>query len=291
MPIRGIDDLERGGAPLRGRGARDSAADGPGEEREELYSLLSLGTIPGELPYLSDFLAPRASWVTFVGVVSALQALLFAVTLVVAGVRAPHVVMDSGNATGGPPPATLRYMGAKDRALIRAGQLHRLVMPVLLHAGVLHILGNLLIQVRFGFSLERRWGSRAFAAVYAVSGLGGVLLSCVASPDDLSVGASGAIMGMLGADLAFCAYNYKAEPLLRQEAAVVAFLAVMNMLVGLATPHTDNWAHLGGLALGALCGVALVRHRERRPAERTFRLVAGAALSAAMVGMAVSVFA
>lgn len=63
-----------------------------------------------------------------------------------------------------------------------------------LHAGILHILLNLIAQVRLGLSLEREWGRIKFLIVYMVSGVGATLMSCLIQPDTISVGASGAIL-------------------------------------------------------------------------------------------------
>ncbi len=80
-------------------------------------------------------------------------------------------------------------------------------MPVLfwqvLHAGILHLASNLFFQCRVGFTMEQYWGTGRFAAVYVIAGFGGALFSCVTSPTVLSVGASGALFGILGAELAW----------------------------------------------------------------------------------------
>ncbi|CAM9745362.1 unnamed protein product, partial [Hapterophycus canaliculatus] len=89
-------------------------------------------------------------------------------------------------------------MGAKHLTLIQEGQVWRLLTPILLHGGVLHIFMNLTSQFRMGTFLEERWGTRNWLIVYWVGGLGGNLLSCVASPDKVGVGASGAIYAIMG---------------------------------------------------------------------------------------------
>lgn len=300
MPVHSLADLGREQRLNSSRGADSSGGEaGVGEARPAgVYPLLAVGGAgddgdgrPPRFPLLRDFFAPRFAWRTATAAITAAQLALFAATLAVAAARAPHQVFDPDNATGGPSGSVLEYVGGKQRSRIRAGQVYRLVLPVFLHAGILHIMGNLFIQSRVAFSLERRWTAPRFVALYLVSGVAGNLVSCAAEPGGLSVGASGAIMGVLGADLAYCAYNYTAVPLLRQEAVLVAVLAVLNLLVGLATPHTDNWSHLGGLVAGALCGVCLVTHLAVRPWAKALQIGTAAALAVGLAALSAALFA
>ena len=81
-------------------------------------------------------------------------------------------------------------------------QLWRLATPMVLHAGPLHIIMNMYVQLLLGIQCETEWGTRKTAAIYVASGVGGALASAVASPTSIGVGASGAIVGLLGARLA-----------------------------------------------------------------------------------------
>ena len=65
---------------------------------------------------------------------------------------------------------------------IQAGQVWRLVTAVALHAGIMHIASNMFFQCRMGFSMEEQWGAPRMAFIYIISGVGGNLLSCMASP-------------------------------------------------------------------------------------------------------------
>lgn len=80
-------------------------------------------------------------------------------------------------------------MGAKNAALIvYRYEYWRLLTPMLLHAGFIHLAVNVLIQLRVGVMLELEWGLARYASVYATSGVTSSLLSCVALPDTLGVG-------------------------------------------------------------------------------------------------------
>lgn len=142
------------------------------------------------------------------------------------------------------------YYGAKINEELAAGQAWRLVTPIFLHAGLLHIGVNMYSLWALGPAVERFYGHGRFLAVYLLSGMSGVLLSLVMSPNP-SVGASGAIFGLLGALAAFL-YLHRATfgqfgaMQLRQ----LLFVALINLGMGLS-PGIDNWGHVGGLLAGA----------------------------------------
>ena len=100
----------------------------------------------------------------------------------------------------GPYPQTLNAMQAKNTALIIAkGQIWRLFTPIFLHAGVIHLVSNLAMQLRIGLFLEFQWGRARFLTVYILAGIFAEAASAVFLPDALGVGASGALMGIMGA--------------------------------------------------------------------------------------------
>lgn len=181
-----------------------------------------------------------------------LQVIMFVASVSVKGFVAP-----SENPMFGPPSSSLVLLGAKQCFLLqRRLQLFRFLTPILLHAGIIHLLMNMACQWRFALFVERQWGTPRFALVYLASGLGATLLSCVWSPNKVAVGASGALMGIMGAfliDLALGWHNlrdlqqFQIYLLLAQTAAWSA----VGLLLGFA-PLVDGGAHFGGF----LCGVA-----------------------------------
>ncbi len=141
------------------------------------------------------------------------------------------------------------YYGAKINEALAAGEAWRLVTPVFLHAGLLHIGVNMYSLYALGPAVERFFGHRRFLAVYLLAGVSGVLLSLVMSPSP-SVGASGAIFGLLGSLAAFlflhrATFGQFGAMQLRQ----LVFVALINLGMGLS-PGIDNWGHVGGLAAG-----------------------------------------
>ena len=137
---------------------------------------------------------------TFVAVITAIDIIAFILEIVV-------TVFTPGASLNGilaPPACVLVECGAVFTPLMVAPrwQLWRLATPMVLHAGPLHIIMNMYVQLLLGIQCETEWGTRKTAAIYVASGVGGALASAVASPTSIGVGASGAIVGLLGARLA-----------------------------------------------------------------------------------------
>lgn len=89
--------------------------------------------------------------------------------------------------------------GAKESALIvYKDEYWRLLSSIMLHAGVIHIVPNVLIQLRIGGYLNLVYGTWKWMWIYFISGIFGEILSCLFIPDAVGVGSSGALMGLLG---------------------------------------------------------------------------------------------
>jgi rhomboid protease GluP len=131
---------------------------------------------------------------------------------------------------------------------------------VLLHASLAHLVGNAVVFAVVGLMLEPRIGPRWFAGVFAIGGLGGALASICVNPGNVpGVGASGAIMGVLGAAF-FCGASAKAGPNGRkmQTWALRLLLPALIPFGGTGGDnHVDYACHLGGLLAGLATGVAL----------------------------------
>jgi membrane associated rhomboid family serine protease len=93
--------------------------------------------------------------------------------------------------------------------LFSGAQPWRLLSCIFLHGGMLHLALNLLLQLRLGMQAEFVWGAWRFLPVYFGSGVAASLWACVVSPLNISVGASGALMGVLGAWTMFLTCHWK----------------------------------------------------------------------------------
>ena len=172
----------------------------------------------------------------------------------------------------GPSADTLIRMGAKQTSLIvNGGEWYRLFTPMVLHAGIVHYLLNMLALWFIGSAIEQAHGWVAAFLVFFISAVGGNILSAIFLPEYISVGASGGIFGLIGACVADIAINWNLlfSRVLNQNdgggtrlrhfkgLAWLVLDVVVNCLVGL-TPFVDNFTHLGGMVYGFLCGLSVI---------------------------------
>jgi len=147
----------------------------------------------------------------------------------------------------------LSALGVKVNELIIRGQLWRLVTPMFLHASLLHIGFNMYALYALGRGLERYYGHGRFLALYLLSGFAGNVFSFLFSPN-ISLGASTAIFGLLGAEGVFLYQNRQLFGANARSALTnVIVIAMINFVIDL-TPgaNIDIYGHLGGLIGGAL---------------------------------------
>ena len=137
---------------------------------------------------------------------------------------------------------------------VRDGEIYRLLTGTFLHADWLHILCNTYALFVVGSMVEGYYGRKKYAIIYIVSAITGSLLSICMS-DIPSVGASGAIFGLLGAILYF-GYHYRVyfgSVILQRIIPIV----IINLGIGFTIKNIDNFAHIGGLIGGFLISKAL----------------------------------
>ncbi len=156
----------------------------------------------------------------------------------------------------------LLNLGASYGPYVRRGEYWRLVMPIFLHGGWSHILGNSFVLYVLGPILERVYGYGRYATIYLASGIGGALLSANLSRD-ISVGASGAVMGIAGAIL-IAGYVHRDVIPARWARALGARILPFILIVlasGYKSAEVDNWGHVGGLVTGALLAILIPPHQ------------------------------
>lgn len=138
---------------------------------------------------------------------------------------------------------------------IRYGQYYRLLTGIFLHGSILHLMFNCYALYAIGTQLESFLGKVKFIIIYLFSGLIGSLFSMTFSGGVASIGASGAIFGLMGS-LVYFGYHYRVY-LGNVVKSQIIPLILLNLGLGLITPGIDNAAHIGGLIGGALITVAL----------------------------------
>ncbi|MEV7774768.1 rhomboid family intramembrane serine protease [Kitasatospora sp. NPDC086791] len=164
-------------------------------------------------------------------------------------------------------------------------QWYRLLTATFLHLQWWHVGLNMLVLFWLGPPLEAALGRLRFLTLYLVSGLGGSTFAFLVAGDwMLSVGASGAIFGLIGATIVMQ---------LRNKGPVgpaIAFL-VFNLVVTFSRPTIDWRAHLGGLVLGGLTAAGLMyAPRERRGLVQGLAVAGAVAVEAAMLLVGMSLY-
>ena len=157
-------------------------------------------------------------------------------------------------------PQLVRW-GANDGArLILRHEYWRLVASVFVHGGLIHLVVNMWSLLVIGPLVERIYGHLAFAVLYLAAGVGGAIASAAVPPMRVSVGASGAICGVLGGLLAFLVVHRRTIPptVLRQLRKNVLGVVLFMAVLGLVVTNIDQAAHLGGLGTGFACGLLLI---------------------------------
>lgn len=152
--------------------------------------------------------------------------------------------------------------GARINVLIQRGEYWRFITPIFLHMGALHIYLNMFALLSLGVLTERMFGTWKFLLIFMMSGISGVVAGFVfADPDIPSVGASGAIFGLLGALI----YFSRRRPRLFKHltSANLYKIILINLAIGvIGYKIIDNYAHFGGFAGGMISALALGLYRE-----------------------------
>jgi membrane associated rhomboid family serine protease len=186
--------------------------------------------------------------------------------------------------SGGSVAGKIDQYGALIGSKIAAGEYWRLVTSGFLHAGLLHLLFNMYALYVLGQLLEPAIGRLRFGVIYFVSLLAGSFGAVLLQPNELTVGASGAIVGLLGAAFVY-ARGRGARDVQRSLGIWIVFLLAYTF----AVPHIAVGGHVGGLIGGTLTALAMFElpRRIHVPALATYALAIG--LGAASVIGAITV--
>lgn len=124
-------------------------------------------------------------------------------------------------------------------------QAFRLVLPIFLHGGVIHILVNMLTHLRLGVDLERALGTPRYVLLYMASGIYGFILSAMLSQNlTASTGCSGALFGLIGYMFIDVLVNWKVLPHPVRDLVSLFISTIISLVLGLL-PGLDNFAHIG----------------------------------------------
>lgn len=165
--------------------------------------------------------------------------------------RAAAASLQSAPSLGGISTAVLVRMGAKC-PLIFAGQYWRLVTAIFLHAGLIHIGFNLWCLFDIGPMVESLYTGSKYVVLYLVTGVLGYIASLLWAPLGISIGASGAIMGLIGILIGASFHLGSSGKAMRSQLwRWVIYIAIFGLLPIFSV---DNAAHFGGLISGIILG-------------------------------------
>ncbi|OGO56621.1 MAG: hypothetical protein A2V84_04230 [Chloroflexi bacterium RBG_16_70_13] len=148
----------------------------------------------------------------------------------------------------------LRAAFALDKSALAAGEVYRLLTVVLVHGGIIHLAFNMYGLYLLGPLVEGMWGTVTFGVFYLLTAVAASTASFVFTLPD-SVGASGAIFGLVGVLMAGTRVH---NPVLDRRARAIVpqlgGLVLVNLLLGFSVSGIDNAAHIGGLVAGLWLG-------------------------------------
>jgi rhomboid protease GluP len=153
----------------------------------------------------------------------------------------------------------LVFLGAQVNIFVAEGEYWRLVSSMFLHIGLMHLAFNGWALFIFGREVESLYGTLRFAIIYFLSGIaGGLAYYVLGEPAIPSAGASGAIFGIVGAEIAYFLRNRRLfGHLSRQRLGNLAAIVAINLFIGFTVRGINNLAHMGGLLAGLVLGLGL----------------------------------
>jgi membrane associated rhomboid family serine protease len=185
---------------------------------------------------------------------------------------------------GGVGTSALLDDGSVSRAAIADGEYWRLLTAGFLHAGIFHLLFNMFALYVLGSLLEPAVGRFRFGLIYLVSLLAGSFGALLLSPDSPTVGASGAIFGLMGAAVIVM----RKRGLSAMESGL-GFWIVLNLVITFTVPNISIGGHVGGLIGGGVAALLLFNLGDRVRVPPVVPTLLVAALGVAAVAGAIAV--
>jgi rhomboid protease GluP len=167
------------------------------------------------------------------------------------------ILMVFGANTFNPKIDTLVQWGGNVRILTLNGQIWRLFTSLFLHAGILHLVFNMFTLLYIGSLLEKLINKNKFILAYLISGIVASVTSLIFNDKVVSVGASGAIFGIVGVLLMLLIFNKSmfSNISVQKLIIIVSFFVLYNIFGGFNKQGIDIAAHIGGLFSGIIIGV------------------------------------
>ena len=155
--------------------------------------------------------------------------------------------------------------GANYGPLTFGGQWWRLITHMFLHGGLIHLGMNMYVFWDVGRLMERLVGRTALVLIYLISGMAGGLASAGLHPEVISIGASGAVFGVIGALFGLLLHDRQSvpPPRLKELRSAILIFVVLNFAFGLSMKGIDVMAHGGGAIAGLIAGLIILPAQAR----------------------------
>ena len=171
---------------------------------------------------------------------------------------------------------------ALHKSYVQSGQVYRLITAAFTHESIFHLLMNMYALYIIGSQVETYIGKYKYTIIYFFSAITGCLLSCVINTS-WSLGASGAIFGLMGA-LCYFGYHYRLYLDNALKTQIVP-LILLNLALGFIIPNIDNAAHIGGLVGGLFMSMAVGVENKSSKSDRINGIICSVILFAFLIYM------
>ncbi|HPF83392.1 MAG TPA: rhomboid family intramembrane serine protease [Bacilli bacterium] len=150
---------------------------------------------------------------------------------------------------------SLLSFGALYGPAVKSGEIYRLFTAAFIHIDILHLLFNCYALYVIGPQIENFFGKWKYLGIYLFSAVCGNMLSIMFNPSTVSIGASGAIFGIMGS-LVYFGYYYRTylDGIMKSQ---IIPMVLLNLILGFLVPGIDGFAHLGGLIGGVIISSAV----------------------------------
>lgn len=167
---------------------------------------------------------------------------------------------------------TIWDVAARLRRAFEAGWIPVVLVPLFLHASVMHILANMASLLGSGAVVEEFYGRLRTCAIYFIAGVAGALLSFLKDRPVLAVGASGAIFGLYGAAAVFLLRYHRTFPARLRWKTIRVYTPFLVLLVAPSIWQADLLSHTGGFVGGALAATVIRPLEDRLPVAEVTEL-------------------
>ncbi|MFA9269360.1 MAG: rhomboid family intramembrane serine protease [Baekduiaceae bacterium] len=169
---------------------------------------------------------------------------------------------------------------------VSQGEWYRLITGGFLHANLIHIGFNMYLLYLLGSMMEPAIGKVRFGALYFASLLGGSLGVMLLDPFEVTVGASGAVFGLIAAG--FLVERSQGIGLFQSS---LGMLLVLNLVITFIIPNISIGGHIGGMLVGGVCGYVMLVWAPRQSSKQAANIALGATIAIGLAAAAAAIWA